>query len=521
MPSFLDVHVRDAVTGAPIRGAEALVQPRVVEALPGGEGRLLPLEPGEVVGHAETDANGLASVLMYGDEGWFAVTVLAPGYVGQVNTMVRWNPHFPELLSFALIPSDLKTGTREKLADDAINSPKAEEEQWIVPHSTGGDLHALATLVPDEIRVENLNGFTGLMNFDEFVAGVVSRELGDSFPIEALKAQAVASRSFALEQHQRLGRANGGQAYTATVGALSRNAALATTKIVLTVDGRVIRAYFSARCNGDYTLNSEEAPTLANCRVGGLGAGVVSFARARPCSGHINCSQTAEQCCVLTVRGKTNYIYGHGIGMCQRGAQQFAARDRWTYERILTNFYTGVNLQTPAPPAREPQVTTLSPMNVTTTNAVLYAAIQSAGSSPVVERAFAWGTGESLTNVVPNARIEVEGSTYFALLTGLIPGTTYSVQARARNAEGWGRGEIVEFQTAPGPPTFSRAILAGSEIQIELQASASRPFRIESSTNLTSWAAFTNIATDAAGAATIRAPATLGERMFFRAVSVD
>jgi hypothetical protein len=31
--------------------------------------------------------------------------------------------------------------------------------------------------------------------------------------------------------------------------------------------------------------------------------------------------------------------------MCQRGAQQFAARDGWSYHRILTNFYTNVTLQ--------------------------------------------------------------------------------------------------------------------------------------------------------------------------------
>jgi hypothetical protein len=49
---------------------------------------------------------------------------------------------------------------------------------------------------------------------------------------------------------------------------------------------------------------------------------------------------------VLTINSKTNYIYGHGIGLCQRGAQQFATRDRLTYPTILERFYTGVTLHT-------------------------------------------------------------------------------------------------------------------------------------------------------------------------------
>jgi hypothetical protein len=181
-----------------------------------------------------------------------------------------------------------------------------------------------------------------LINFDEFIGGVVTREMNDGFPREALRTQAVASRSYALHRLHTRGMANGGQAYNPVSGALSRAAAFYTTKEVLLYNGSVAQAFFSARCNGDFTLDSEDGPTLANCFPGGLTTAIVPHCRRRPCSGHLNCSSTSEQCCELTIDGQTNYIYGHGVGMCQRGAQQFASRDGWNYMRILTNYYTGI-----------------------------------------------------------------------------------------------------------------------------------------------------------------------------------
>jgi hypothetical protein len=114
-------------------------------------------------------------------------------------------------------------------------------------------------------------------------------------------------------------------------------------------NGAIAQAFFSARCNGDFTLDSEDGPTLARCFPGGLTTAVVPYCRSRPCSGHINCSETSEQCCELTVNGKMNYIYGHGVGMCQRGAQGFANRGV-TYSTMLTNYYTDIVIYNGARP---------------------------------------------------------------------------------------------------------------------------------------------------------------------------
>lgn len=42
----------------------------------------------------------------------------------------------------------------------------------------------------------------------------------------------------------------------------------------------------------------------------------------------------------ITTRG-----YGHGVGMSQYGAIEYANREGWTYKQILTHYYTGVEVR--------------------------------------------------------------------------------------------------------------------------------------------------------------------------------
>ena len=41
----------------------------------------------------------------------------------------------------------------------------------------------------------------------------------------------------------------------------------------------------------------------------------------------------------------TSYGYGHGVGMPSEGAQLYAINDNWSYDQILTHYYTGVNIK--------------------------------------------------------------------------------------------------------------------------------------------------------------------------------
>ena len=42
----------------------------------------------------------------------------------------------------------------------------------------------------------------------------------------------------------------------------------------------------------------------------------------------------------------TTYGYGHGVGMPQIGANLYAKNDKWSYQQILTHYYTGVTITT-------------------------------------------------------------------------------------------------------------------------------------------------------------------------------
>jgi stage II sporulation protein D len=97
------------------------------------------------------------------------------------------------------------------------------------------------------------------LRLEDYVAGVVSGEMPASFPPEALKAQAVAARSYALTRKidaQVAGRehdiASGvvAQVWTARPSAAARAAAEATAGEVLVVGRDPVEAYFHASCGG-------------------------------------------------------------------------------------------------------------------------------------------------------------------------------------------------------------------------------------------------------------------------------
>ncbi|BCX11772.1 MAG: sporulation protein [Thermosynechococcus sp.] len=108
-----------------------------------------------------------------------------------------------------------------------------------------------------------------LVDLEEYLPSVVGKEMYPSWPLEALKAQAVASRSFVLFRRDRERRRPGslfdvGATVTHQVyGGVSSEtastlAAVAATRgQVLTYNGRIIEALFHAS-SGGHTENSED-----------------------------------------------------------------------------------------------------------------------------------------------------------------------------------------------------------------------------------------------------------------------
>lgn len=100
---------------------------------------------------------------------------------------------------------------------------------------------------------------------EDYLYGVVPAEMPASWPLESLKAQAVAARTYAIANRDRFGKRGydlkptvESQVYkgAAAETALSNSAVNATRGQVVTYNGKVIRAYFHASAGG-YTESAD------------------------------------------------------------------------------------------------------------------------------------------------------------------------------------------------------------------------------------------------------------------------
>src|SRR2546425_343426 len=198
--------------------------------------------------------------------------------------------------------------------------------------------------------VRDASGLT-VMNrvpVESYLAGVLGGEIGIRRAEEqqALVAQAVVSRSFALKNRGRweaLGFDawadirdqvyNGVSAETPEVWSAVRR----TTGEVLEYDGEIIEAYFHSTCGGS-TAAPEEAFKAARGRP-----------YLRPVSDRL-LQSTAFQLFVTRQDGQVTRLVaagagsGHGLGLCQWGAIG-RARAGQDYRKILTTYFPGTRLE--------------------------------------------------------------------------------------------------------------------------------------------------------------------------------
>ncbi|MGB3136695.1 MAG: SpoIID/LytB domain-containing protein [Nodosilinea sp.] len=255
-------------------------------------------------------------------------------------------------------------------------------------------------VVPVDGKVTAVNW----VDLEAYLYGVVGGEMPASWPQEALKAQAVAARSYALYRRDRtqgdlfdVGGTTAHQVYKGLAAETpSVQAAVSATQgQVLTYGGRVIEAVFHSS-SGGYTENSEDiwqrpTPYLRGVadfdqdapvfrwsetfsaqqiqqRITGIGR-LQSFVteratpRGRIASIRLQGSQGARtltgtelraalglrsSLCSLTLAGDGTLRvdgrgYGHGLGMSQWGAKSLAVQG-YSYQQILAHYYQGTSL---------------------------------------------------------------------------------------------------------------------------------------------------------------------------------
>jgi len=178
--------------------------------------------------------------------------------------------------------------------------------------------------VPPTIRVLMPDGSVQVMEMEDYVKGVVPVEMGRTRPAEALKAQAVAARSYAATSHAHSDK--GADICTTQHCQVWRSAHYAQTDIavdqtrseVATYSGEIIRCYYFAHCDGHtrsvVDVWHQDLPYLVSV----------------PCI------------CGFT------FLYGHGVGMCQEGASAMATQGA-TYQEILKHYYTGIDISPTQP----------------------------------------------------------------------------------------------------------------------------------------------------------------------------
>lgn len=208
-------------------------------------------------------------------------------------------------------------GQRVRNLSDHLNRLKNMPD---VP-SAAGEIAPEVAQAPT-IRVLFNDGTVKTMELEEYLRAVVPAEMPALWPAEAVKTQAVASRSYvqyAIE-HPRHPNADicinpaHCQNFDPTrVHPKSDEAIQLTKNMVALYNGATVNGIFSANCGG-HTRNNEDV----------FQGAPVPYLRG------VDCPDKGEK-------------RGHGVGLCQYGARALANQGQ-PYDAIIKRYYSGVTL---------------------------------------------------------------------------------------------------------------------------------------------------------------------------------
>ncbi len=254
----------------------------------------------------------------------------------------------------------------------------------------------VAVLQPAGVLLVNV------LPLEDYLVGVLGSEMPRSFPIEALKAQAVAARTYALQKKlEQYGQPFhlGSSVISQVYGGLkaedprTREAVEATRGLVLTFDLQPIEAYFHSSCGGRTESGAQalgrDLPYLkpVSCPCAALPSSQWSMAlsndqlksalggkpagmkvEGRTATGRVTRVHYAPNRSLdaVTFRQRLGYTklkslqfqmkatstgwmihgqgFGHGAGMCQWGAKVLADKGE-DFRQILSHYYPGTELQ--------------------------------------------------------------------------------------------------------------------------------------------------------------------------------
>jgi len=302
----------------------------------------------------------------------------------------------------------LADNIRVLIVNDDYPRVPAKDEKIEKLGSMRGDLLVMGSHYTGNIDVWKGDGGLYLINelpIEDYVKDVVAAEVSPNWEMEALKTQAVISRTYAVYQK----RMNGDSIYHIASSVLNQvykgnnpdarvsYAVAETNGEILTFDNRTIEAFYHSTCGGK-TENPEEVfgkkyPYLRSVEskcdmspysawekgiqfseiekaldISGIkGISIDSYTSTgrvkkldiKDTSGMTTISATDFRKALgwsklpstnfkITIDGESVIFegkgYGHGVGLCQWGALQMA-REGKNYKEILSFFYPGTTIQ--------------------------------------------------------------------------------------------------------------------------------------------------------------------------------
>lgn len=455
--SQTQLHIEGIVKEALSQSLMANVRVRLLERqveMCGSTKILLPLFRRDfsiIKGEKMTDETGAFSFLITENlVEYYALEILFPDQQRQYISLISTHSPEKQVFSIEYLPISLSPETEDilerrhyaekvKLEQEKINTALIEGNyptaiSQCLEENEPNQAFSCSISVPTQVYVSNLvsgynstatgPGFTGLMDFDEYIAGVTQQEIGGVTTLpEALKSLAVAARTFSYRRHTLNLPVNVGQAYSFSPNASCISASNTTTQQVMLYNNAVMSPNYAARCNGNFTQNSEQGrwgagtcgTTCATC------GNQVAYLRSVICSGHLNCLAfpSEQPCCELTIStvNMPGNIYGHGVGLCQRGTQQFAGSGfNWSYCNILSHYFKDIciaNTQCAGGTTDFSVATIANPMTAGTVNG---GGIFSTGTN--VSLSFTTNSGYSFVNWTENGNVIGTSPTYSSPVNG-------------------------------------------------------------------------------------------------------
>ena len=275
----------------------------------------------------------------------YRIRVEAAGYM--TTSEAHLSPRFTKAIEIAMPPLG-QLEAADRLIRDAATFQAHRHQSYVEPLEAPTGIYPFSPTYPVPANIQMTNnttntyqvngqsfppGGTVTLPLEEYLKGVLPREIGTSFPLEAQKAQAVAARSYTVNYTRGGTRAicitTQCQVWGTTRYA-STDQAVDETRSQVAVHGTtLVGGYFAASCGGRTRSNKD--------------AGWSST--ALPYLQPVDCIENKTGACSVICQGQPNNstcwgVYGHRVGLCQRGAQAMGRCGR-TYIQIIRHYYTG------------------------------------------------------------------------------------------------------------------------------------------------------------------------------------